>query len=247
MLETLLVDIGPASLLAGSVIVFLAAVVQTGAGMGFGQVAAPCLLLLDARFVPAPIMVMALVVGTVGALRDRAEIAPDELGVALCGRVIGALAAAQILMLIPSRDGFSLLFAGLILAAVALSLARWRVRPTRRSLLVAGTLSGLMGTVTTIGAPPMGIVYQHAPGARTRGTLNAFFALGALVSLGALAIGGFFTGRDLVLAAILSPGFVAGTWAGRQVTRFVDRRFRPLVLAISICSAILIVARTLAN
>ena len=110
--------------------------------------------------------------------------------------VIGALAAAQILMLIPSRDGFSLLFAGLILAAVALSLARWRVRPTRRSLLVAGTLSGLMGTVTTIGAPPMGIVYQHAPGARTRGTLNAFFALGALVSLGALTSGQDFGGAS---------------------------------------------------
>ena len=49
----------------------------------------------------------------------------------------------------------------------------------------------------------------------------------------------------LALAGALSPGFLAGSWAGRRVTGFVDRRFRPLVLAIASASAVTIVARTL--
>ena len=247
MLADLVAQIGPAALAGALAIVFVAAVVQTSVGMGFGQVAAPALLLVDAAFVPAPVIIMAVAVGAAGALRERSAIATDELAFALGGRVIGAGAAVALLAAISGADAFALLFAGLTLFAVAMSLSRWRVLPSRPALLVAGTFSGLMGTITTIGAPPMAIVYQHAPGERTRTTLNAFFALGALVSLAALAAAGLLAIRDFALAALLSPGFAAGAWAGRHATGFVDRRFRPLVLTVATLSAIVIVARTLAR
>ncbi len=62
-LGTVLDDVGLAALAGACAIVFLAAMVQASVGMGFGQVAGPSLLLIDPRFVPGPVIAMAIVVG----------------------------------------------------------------------------------------------------------------------------------------------------------------------------------------
>ncbi|MCP5370947.1 MAG: sulfite exporter TauE/SafE family protein [Hyphomicrobiales bacterium] len=225
--------------------VFAAAIVQNTTGMGFGQVAAPLLLLIDPRFVPVAVLLMGMTVALFGAVRDRRDVARGDLGVALAGRVTGALVAGQLVAVLADSAAFSLLFAGLILLAVVLSVTSWKVQPTRGALLTGGFVSGFMGTITSVGAPPMGIVYQNSPGPRVRATLNVFFALGALVSVLALLAWGQVEAEDLWLAISLAPAFLLGSWVSKFLTGFVDRRFRPLVLLVCACSAVVIIWKVL--
>lgn len=238
-------EVGALTYVAAVVIVFAGAFVQGTFGMGFGQVAAPVLLLVDPQFVPGSILFMGLAAACAPAYRDRRNIQPKELGVALSGRILGAIVAGHIMAYVIDRELFSLLFAAMVLLAVGLSATSWKVQPTNGALFTAGGLSGIMATITSIGAPPMGLIYQNRPGPNARATLNAFFALGVAASILTLLAYGLLGLKDLMLAAILVPGLALGSWMSRYGTGFVDRRFRPLILSLCGIAAILIIIKTL--
>ena len=227
-------------------VVFFAAIVQSSMGMGFGQVAGPLLLLINADFVPVPIIMMGMLVATMNAIKGRKQVVIGELGFSLAGRIAGSIAAGWLIVLMTDKDTFSLLFAGLILLAVALSLGKWRLHPNPKTLIVAGTASGFMGTITSVGAPPMGIVYQHSPGPMVRATLNAFFAFGTLASLCALGWFGLLRQDHLMFAIALTPALLLGIWISKHLTSFVDRRFRKLVLGVCIVSSLAVIWDALA-
>ncbi|OSP39984.1 hypothetical protein B7767_28705 [Streptomyces sp. 13-12-16] len=69
----------------------------------------------------------------------------------------------------------ALLIAGVVLTGVAVSAAGYVPRARRSSVFLAGTASGLMGTATSIGGPPMAMVWQRLSGPRLRATMSAFF------------------------------------------------------------------------
>ena len=227
-------------------VVFIAAIVQSALGMAFGQVAAPLLLLINTDFVPVPILIMGMAVATLSSVNGRREVALGELGLALSGRIVGSVVAALVLVHVAGQTAFSLLFAGLVLLAVGLSLGKWHVVPSRKILLLAGSASGFMGTITSVGAPPMSIVYQHSPGSKVRATLNAFFALGTVASLAALGWFGLLRRDHLMLAITLASALLAGTWVSKHLTSFADRRFRKLVLGICVVSSLAVVWDALA-
>jgi hypothetical protein len=240
--ELLLGEMGPWAYALAAGAVFVAAVLQSVTGMGFGLVVAPILVLVDPRFVPSSVLLLGLLVASLGAIRGRADVAGRELGVALAGRIVGALIAGAALAALSGSTLFSLVFAGLVLVAVWLSVSTWHVRLTPTSLFVAGLSSGVMGTVTAIGAPPMGIVYQHSPAPKVRATLNGFFALGTVASIASLTTFGLFTIEHVVLALRLLPALLAGFWLSRWLTGIVDRGLmRPLILGVCVVSSLAIV------
>jgi hypothetical protein len=51
-------------------------------------------------------------------------------------------------------------------------------------------IAGVMGTATSIGGPPMALVWQGHQGSRLRGTMSAFFMIGSAVSLVSLGVAG---------------------------------------------------------
>lgn len=227
-------------------IVFTGAVVQGAIGMGFGQICAAGLVWIHPILVPTTVILMATVVATIGAMHERESIKVGQLGVALSGRVVGTLATIPLLVLIGgSSQGFDLLFAILILVSVAISLFRSGISLNTGTLSVAGFCSGLMGTITAVGAPPMGLVYQGAVASQARSTLNAFFAIGAPVSLVVL----YFTGRlyseHVLYAVILAPGFIAGMYCSRYLYNVIDQRFRFVILGFATVSAVALIVRSI--
>ena len=54
-----------------------------------------------------------------------------------------------------------------VLLCVALSVISWRPQPTPPSLVTAGVASGSFGTATSIGGPPLAVLYQHHPPSAT--------------------------------------------------------------------------------
>ena len=102
------------------VLVAVGSVVQGSIGFGMAVVAAPILLLMNPVFVPGPMLLAAVFLVILIALRDRRDVIVGDVAVATAGRIIGtAPAALAIAMLQPSV--FELLFAVLVIIVVALS------------------------------------------------------------------------------------------------------------------------------
>lgn len=232
-------------LLLSACIVVFATVVQTTIGMGFGQVAAPLLAMIDTRMVPVPIIMLGTITAIIAATKERGEVRKGEVTWGLAGRATGTLGAMLLLLMLPSRESFTILFALGILLAVAMSVAGIRMKLNRQTLLSMGTLSGFMGTITSVGAPPMGLLYQDVKADHARPTLNAFFAIGAAISLAGLALIGRIGASDLLMVAIFAPVMLATTHFAPRLNASVARRYRPIVLGMSAVAAVNLLFRAL--
>lgn len=226
-------------------VVMFAAIVQAGLGMGFGQAAAPLLALIDPHMVPGPVLMIGLATAFWGAWREREQIIWNEVWTGWTGRVFGVFAAVIVLAFLPDRKTFMLVFGLLIGLSVAMSTIGWRLRFNRKNLAAMATVSGLTGTITSIGAPPMAIVYADRDPLAARPTLSAFFALGCAVSIAGLFATGWSGPGDAVLALLLVPPMVAGTIVASMLKERFDRRYRPLLLGVAGAAAVLLVIRGL--
>jgi hypothetical protein len=136
----------------------------------------------------------------------------------------------------------------LILVAVALSLCGWAVPRTRTSSTLAGVASGLMGTITSAGAPPLAIAMQGMPPARLRATLGCVFLIGSAISLAALAAIGRMHTEGLLLALLLAPWMVAGfAVSGPLARRLSHQGLRHFLLGLASFGAIAMLAQTWAR
>ncbi|MEX1058504.1 MAG: sulfite exporter TauE/SafE family protein, partial [Natronospirillum sp.] len=211
----------------------------------FGMFAAPFLALFEPRLVPSVVLMLGACVSSLIVIREFRHVDLSGLGWALGGRTGGAIVAGATIAIIPETL-FTILFAGMILVAVGLSISGWRLVPTRPNLLGAGLISGYMGTISSIGAPPMALVYQHRPGPTIRATMGAFLMFGAAASLIALAVVGRFGGVELGMSLLLLPPLLIGFWLSRFLLGMVDRgRARNLVLAVTAFAAVILLVRAL--
>ena len=239
----LLGDVSLTELVLAFGLVIGGAALQGSTGLGVGLVAAPVLAIINPVFVPGPILVLGMGIGTLAAWRERHALDRKLLTYALAGRFPAALLAAITMSLVPA-PAFALVFAGLVLAAIAISLTGWRVQPTARNVCLAGAAAGYIGTITSIGGPPMAIVYQYSAGPVVRASLSAFFMIGAFVSILLLAAFGHFGLRELALGAALLPAMLIGFLMSGRMLAFVDRgRLRGILLSASAASAVVLVLR----
>lgn len=214
------------------------ACLQGSIGFGLGLLSAPILALVDPRFVPGPLIAVGVVL-TFGVLhRERRSLRLGVVRWAMLGRVFGSAGGAAAVAAV-SEQALGILFAVLILTAVALSVAGRQVLPEPRTLLGAGMLSGFMGTAVSVGGPPLALVYQRERGPELRATMAAFMVFGALVSLAMLVLFGQFGLVQLRLSVLLVPGVVAGFTASRFLAKVLDQGWvRPMVLLFSAASAV---------
>ncbi|MCF8485411.1 MAG: sulfite exporter TauE/SafE family protein [Rhodobacteraceae bacterium] len=226
-------------------IVVFASVVQFGLGMGFGLTASPLLALIDPVLVPGATLMIGMMTSGWGAWRERGDIHWPEVGTASLGRFVGVAMATVVLAGLASRESFSLIFGAMIGAAVLLSVLGLRLRFTRTNLIAMALLSGLMGTITSVGAPPLAILYQDRAASAARPTLAAFFSIGCAMSLAGVYISGWAGWRDFGLAALMVPAMILGALIARKLAGRFDRRYRPLLLAIAGTAAAILILRAI--
>ena len=244
-LAGLIQDVSALAWLAMAVLVVAGAILQVGAGVGFGTLVAPGTMLVAPILMPASVICLSFASAMLGAARLKGGIAYREVAVAVAGRALGAAVASWMIVRIGSREGFALLFAGLTLLGVILSRTRLTVRINTPVLVVAGFLSGLMATVTTMGGPPMALVYQNREAALARPTLNMFFAIGTLPPIAALWAAGVLDLSSVGRALVLLPAVLVGVALSHLATRFIDRRYRTILLVFCVAAAVIIAAKAL--
>ena len=221
------------------------ALVQGVVGFGIALVAAPVLLLVDPRLVPAGMLVVSCAAPWTTLAQEWRQIDWWGLRWSLAGRLVGTGGGVWLVSVL-SSDGIGLAVAVMVLVAVAVSISGVHVGINRGRLLVAGALGGVGGTATAIGGPPMAVLYQHQEGPTIRATLAGFFAVGQLVSLVALLGSGVVDARAAWTGAVLVPGTLVGAWLARLLRHHVDAgRMRPAVLTVATLSAIALVVRAL--
>lgn len=230
-------------ILAAGLVVALGALVQGAVGFGMALVAAPLLVLLDPTLVPVPLLLLTSVHAVLAVVRDGRHADWRGIGWAMLGRLPGtALGVLAVVAL--SQRVFALLVGLCVLACAVLSLLTWRPRPRPRALVVAGMASGAGGTAASIGGPPIALLYQNEAGPRVRGTLSAYFVLGSVMSIAALAAAGQVTGDQLAGTVFLLPFLLAGFALSGPARRVLDNgRTRQAVLAVAAASAILLIGR----
>ena len=244
MFETLIFP--PLTILILAMLVMLvASVVQAVLGMGYGLTASPLLLLLDPMFVPASTIMLGMLSSGLGASREYRQIVWPEVTFATVARLLGLVVALLLLSRMEAGGAFRLLFGTCLAIAVAMSLSGYVVPFNRIWLGIMGGVSGLMGTITGVGAPPLALIYQQRDPSSARPTLAAFFCLGCGFSAAGLWLIGWLGVRELILVAILLPAMLLGTWVGRKIEVVKTDHYRRSLLLIAGFSAIVLIAQGL--
>ncbi|HET6733632.1 sulfite exporter TauE/SafE family protein [Mycobacterium sp.] len=228
-----------------AVAIILASCMQASIGFGMGMLAAPIVAIVDPSLIPGTLIMLATLLTIFVVIREHEEIDLSGTGWALVGRVPGTIAGALLLAALPER-ALAIVLAGVVLVGVALTSTGWIPVPHRRNLILAGATSGVLGTATSIGGPPMALVWQNTTGARLRGTMSGFFLVGSLMSIAVLTLTGAVDGRTVSSFAVLMPAVVIGYGLSRLVNHLLDRqRQRWIAIAISAVGAIVLIIRQL--
>lgn len=217
---------------------------QSLVGLGLGLVAAPVITLVEPQLMPEVMLWLAFTYPLVTLAAEREDIHWAGLGWSLPTRLLGTAVG------VAAVATFSTRMLGLVVAVIVLVavLVTWlAVRPpiTRTSLMTAGLVSGFSGTATSIGGPPMAILYQSRPPRQIRTTLAVYFMVGAALSLAGLALAGQLEVGKALLAACLAPVLPLGAALGRALRpRLPERHVRVAVLLVCGTSAVVLLMKS---
>lgn len=232
-------------LIVAGLAVLFGAIVQSGVGLGLGLVATPIVTLADPSLMPGSVLITTSLLPLFTLTRDVRFADWRGLSWALTGRVAGTPLGVWAVAALPVR--FIGIGVGLmVLVAIGLTARSPRFTANPTTLLTAGLIGGATGTATSIGGPPLALLYQRESGSRVRGTLGVFFTAGAVLSLGTLAAVGQLPQRQVTAGFALVPFLIAGFALSGPLRRFLDQgRMRLAILVVASTSAVLLIARSL--
>lgn len=224
-------------------VVIFASVLQVSIGMGFGMLASPLIALVKPELVPGSILAMGLFVAFSGAWQERKNILTQELKLGVGGRIIGSLMAFVLLLFIPDVESFFIVFGVVMLIAICMTAYGRKITFTDKNLLGLSVVSGLMGSITAVGAPPMAIIYHDRDPSIVRPTLNAFFFSGSVLGLVSLGFSGWISLQDFVAAIIFLPAMFFGILISAPFKKLPSRFMSMFLLGLSALASILLIFR----
>lgn len=221
----------PVEIIIALVVSTIGAALQGVVGFGFGVLSVPILTIINPDFTPIPQLILALPLATTIALRERRHLDLSGAAWVIAGRFPGALLGALLLGAVASRTIDAIIAIVVIAASVTIT-SGWSIRRTSFTEFLAGITSGITGSVSAIGGPPIALLYHDSPGGTIRSTLSTIFIVGLTINLVTLGAFGEIYRTDLTTAAILLPGVLVGVTLSRFLAgRFDDRALRRVVLA----------------
>lgn len=216
-------------LLVGVLVTAIAATVQGTIGIGFAVVSVPILSLVDPRLAPIPQVLLAIPLTSYMTYRERHALQLRGVGWVLAGRFPGA--GLGVLMLsLATAVTLDVLIGVLVLAATIMLSTKATVKPTRASQFLAGVASGASGLISSIGGPPLALLYRDAKGPEIRANLAALFGVGLVITIAARVLAGRLSTDDVVVSLWLVPGLTLGLFA----TRWTKERVRGSTLRVAV-------------
>ncbi|WLP86058.1 sulfite exporter TauE/SafE family protein [Corynebacterium stationis] len=226
-------------------IILVGATVQGVIGFGLGTISTPIMALLKPDLVPVVVLCLAFIIACSTLHRAWAETDWKMVLYSNIARLPGTFLAAWALAVL-STNSLQLFIGCAVIFTMVLSSLGWTPKVNAGNTVIAGVLSGFLGTSTSIGGPPMALLMKTFNPAKARGTLAATFVFGSIVSMVTLALGGQVTTYQLKYALIYLPLAVLGLVAANYFNRFVDRKvLNRMVVIVSIGASIVLIAQSL--
>jgi uncharacterized membrane protein YfcA len=227
-----------------AVVVAVGALVQSVVGLGLGLLGAPVVALLEPSLTPTLMLWMAVPLSVFVLAAEWSHVNWWATAWALSARVPGTALGVWLVAAFSDR-ALGLAVAVMVLLAVVLAYRVVEVRFTPGRLFLAGFAAGTSGTATSIGGPPMAIMFAHRPAQETRASLAVFFLGGTLLSLALFAATDQMPAASLWLMLLFLPLVVGGFLVGKAVRgRIPSDAFRRVVLAVCATSAVVLMARS---
>lgn len=221
------------------------AVVQSAVGFGLAVVAAPVVVLVEPTLMPGSLLVCGFFLPLWEVLRNERDIDVRLLISAYGTRLLLTPLGAGIVAWAGTRE-IALTVGVMILVVVAVSITPIQVRASVPNALAAGAVTGVAGTAASIGGPFFAMVLQHEPPSRIRSTLAAFFVLGSMTSLVALALAGELPRTQIWAGTLWVPFLALGVWLGRPLRAAVSpARMRRAVLVFCVVASVVVIGRAL--
>jgi len=214
-------------------------------GIGFGLVAAPLLYLINPAYVPAPILISGFLLSVLLVIGERNQVNWKRVLTASAFRLPGAYFGTLLLLMLP-QSSLGILFGLTLLFAIAVSWRAYTIQATTFNLATGGFFSGLIGTATSVGGPPMALVYQQLDRLTVRNELAAFFLIGTPVSILMLFSQGAISNESLDLSLKIIPATLLGWFLARKLNKRISQGpVKSVLLFISFLSAVLILVQSL--
>ena len=226
-----------------AVVSLVGAMVQSVVGLGLGLLAAPVIALVAPSLAPALPLWLALMISGAMVLGERHHVEWRALAWALPARVPGTVVGAWLVAHV-SEATISVAIGLVVLVAVGLTLHTAHIPLNRGTLVAAGVLAGVSGTATSIGGPPIALLYQRQAPEVVRSTLSVFFFVGVLISLTGLRLSGGLPAESGHVALVLCPAVLGGMVLGSLLRDRVPReQFRLVMLGLCAVSALALLVR----
>lgn len=210
-------------------VTFLSALVQGTVGFGFSMLTVPTLTLVDPRLAPVPQIIVSVLLSSLVLARERKDADLAAASWVLLGQIPGACLGLLVLRM-SSSVVIDLMIGIIVLFAVA-SIARGFAIPKNRATrFFAGAASTACALVSSIGGPPLALVFHGVPGPVFRGTLAMVFVVGSSLSVAFRGGAGEMLWADVSLALWSAPAVALGVWTSRFLTTRVEGR--PLRIAV---------------
>lgn len=213
--------LSPAELGLAAGAIAVGGLVHGSIGIGFVLIAAPVVGLIEPRALPALFVLLGFPMEIWMVLRERAAVDVPGFIQMVGGRVIGTFAAFLVLIVV-SRRLLTVLIGGAIIIAAMLTwrLAEFRLGAGTR--VVAGSVSGLMGTVAAVGGPALALAYQNREAPELRATLAATFLATDLLAVAALVASDLLQWWHVQLALMVLPAELMGVALSGRLIRRLD-------------------------
>ncbi|MBF0620821.1 MAG: sulfite exporter TauE/SafE family protein [Magnetococcales bacterium] len=224
---------------------YLGALIQGAVGFGFALVAAPLIMLFEPQLIPGAVIIGGSSLTLAMCIQDGRYADLSGVGWILVGLIPGMFLGGWALMVLPPRET-ALMFSVVVLLAVGLSLYGFPARPIPHHLIPAGLLSAFMNVTTTMGGPPLALIYQNVSGPQLRGTLAVLFLLGNILSIISVWQAGKLGMFQIQAGLIMIVPILLGLFTARRVVKWLDRgHTRAAVLLIAGSSALIILVRAI--
>lgn len=224
---------------------FVGATIQGSIGFGLNLIVVPVVAILQPAAIPSALIIMAIPMTAGSAALEREHIHRSGVLWTTLGRLPGVVLGAWVVRAL-SAETLGIVVGGFVVLAAGMSALSPPIRIGRGSCAVTGFIAGVMGTASSIGGPPMALLYQGQPGPVLRSTLGATFLIGTALSLLALVVAGQVAGWHWLLGIALTPGVALGLFAGRRLHGWLERGWlRPCVLGFAVLAGAAVLLRGL--
>ncbi len=212
--------------------------VQTALGFGMAIVAAPIIVIFKPDWVPVVLTITALMLSIGNSWHLRTNIDWKALGPSFVTRLPGTVIGAWLLTQL-SIQSLQLSVAAIVLFAVFVTAWGKPFKSTPTRLGIAGFISGVMGTTTSIGGPPMALIMQHGHSMMVRANLAIYFTYSCITALVSYVWIGRLDWTITIESLSFLPFAALGFWVGKQLQGQADKSYRPLILVMCSLSAVI--------